>query len=74
MSNVTTRSKSITIMTEAKLDLKDLAVTLANINARLEEIDLTTKANKRTLDEQSNTVNTLVNQCALLEKENDEKK
>ena len=73
MSNVTTRSKSVTTMGERKLDMKDIADSLSNISSRLESIDSTTKENKRLLDEQSNTISALVNQCALLEKENEEK-
>ena len=73
MSNVTTRSKSVSTMGERKQDLKDIADSLSKISARLDSIDSTTKENKRLLDEQSNTISTLVSQCAMLEQENQEK-
>ena len=59
-------------MGETKFDLNDMTDTIAKINSRLEVIEPTTKT-KKILDEQSNTTNSLVNQCAVLEKENEAK-
>ena len=69
---VTTRSRSGSMM-GSQIELKDLATKLSEISERIINIYETARENKKLLDEQNNTIASLVKRCDTLEQDNAKK-